>query len=257
MNNQNNNSFSGGTLLERCEKLNQLLENYDQLKRKTQIRDDYMFLTKGLTEEAAKLQVQSDAYLLLLGNVHFDGSEAIIAEMEGDPVASVRYALQNFRQAFIEQKNDVRNSQGQEWAKLRAEMEALTNDFKKHVTPAWVIYVKELRDSWYIDESLLGSQMHIDERRRLFDGYLLEKNEFEKKTKCIPHSQQKLDEIHERQARLIALRGQMDLDIPPAVNEFLMASGRSKGAPLHLLTKEVLDWLTENDDVSRYRIKRG
>ncbi|MGR5485882.1 hypothetical protein [Vibrio alfacsensis] len=255
--NQTNDASSGSTLLERCDKLNQLLTNYDQLKRKKQIRDDYIFLTTYLAEAAGKLQLQSGAYLLLLGNDHFDGSDAIIAAMEGDPVAEVRFALQNFRQAFTEQKHDVRNSQGQEWVKLLGEMETLTNRFKQHVNPAWEIYVKELRDSWDVDQSLLVSQMHIDERKRLFDRYLREKNEFEKETKRIPHSQEKLDEVHQLQERLIEMRKQMDLEIPPAVNEFLMASGRIKGAPLHLLTEEVLAWLTQNDDVSSYHIKRG
>ncbi|EPR7482136.1 hypothetical protein ACU8KO_000743 [Vibrio alginolyticus] len=257
MNHQTNYASSGGTLLERCGKLNQLLESYDQLQRKTQIRDDYMFLTKHLEEAANKLQLQSCAYLLLLGSANFDGTDTIIAAMQDGPVTKVRFALQTFRAAFTEHKNNVRNSEGQEWAKLHAEMESLTERFKQYVNPAWETYVKELRDGWDVDESLLTSQMHIDERKRLFDGYLREKNEFDRDSKCIPNSQQKLDEIHQRHARLLEMRNQMDLEIPPAVNDFLMVSGRGKGAPLHLLTEEVLDWLTKNDDVSRYHIKRG
>ncbi|MDH6027226.1 hypothetical protein [Vibrio splendidus] len=257
LNHQTNDASSSGSLLERCDKLSQLLENYNQLQRKTQIRDDYMFLTKHLAEAAGKLQLQSGAYLLLLGNKHFDGTDTIIAAMQDDPVAKVRFSLLTFRQAFTEHKNNVRNSEGQEWAKLHAEMESLTEGFKQHVNPAWEIYVRELREGWYVDESLLTSQMHINERKRLFDSYFREKNEFEKETKRIPNSQQKLDDIHQRHERLLEMREKMDLKIPPAVNEFLIASGRSHGAPLHLLTEEVLAWLTKNDDVSRYHIKRG
>lgn len=257
MNHQVNDASSGGTLLERCDKLNQLLESYGQLQRKTQIRNDYMFLTKHLAEAVGKLQLQSGAYLLLLDNKNFDGTDTIIAAMQDDPVAKVSFALQTFRQAFTEHKNNVRNSEGQEWAKLHAEMESLTERFKQHVNPAWEIYVKELSDCWRVEESLLTSQMHIDERKRLFDSYFREKNEFEKETKRIPNSQQKLDDIHQRHERLLEMREKMDLKIPTAVNEFLMASGRSQGAPLHLLTGEVLTWLAENDDVSHYHIKRG
>lgn len=257
MSNETNNESSARSLVERCAGLSQLLDNYDQLQRKTQIRNAYMDLASTLAKEADNLKLQAGAYLLLLRNTHFDGGDTIITAMDNDPVSSVRYALQNFREAFEQLKYEVRQSKEEEWAKLLAEMTTLTNTFKQYLEPAWEMYIKELRDSWFVNESLLEGQMHIDERKSLFNQYLMEKSRFEKATNRIPSSQQDLDLVHKLQERLLVLRGQMDLDIPPAVNEFLMASGRGKGALLHLLTSEVLTWLQDNDDVSRYHIKRG
>jgi hypothetical protein len=257
MSNETNNESSTRSLLDRCVGLSQLLENYDQLQRKTQIRNAYMNLASTLAKEAGNLKLQAGAYLLLLRNTHFDGGDTIIAAMDNDPVSSVRFALQNFREAFEELKYVVRQSEEQEWAKLLAEMTTLTKSFKQYLESAWEIYIKELRDSWFVNESLLEGQMHIDERKIVFDAYLTEKKRFEQATNRIPLLQQDLDLIHQHQERLLALRRKMDLKMPPAVNEFLMASGRGKGALLHLLTSEVLTWLQDNDDVSRYRIKRG
>lgn len=256
MSSQTSDGVGALTLLERCKNLNQLLDNYGQLQRKTQIRNDYMFLSKTLAEEAGKLQLHAGAYLLLLRNVHFDGGDMIVAPMAGDPVGSTRFALQNFREAFNELKFEVRQSQEQEWTKLLAEMDTLTKNFKQHIAPAWEIYVKDLCDCWYVEASLLDSQMHINERKRLFESYQADQERFDKVTKRIPRSQEELDEIHQLHKRLLDSRSQMDLNVPPAVNEFLMASGRGYGAPLDLLTPEVLDWLANNDDVSRYSIKR-
>lgn len=257
MSNETNNESSARSLLDRCVGLSQLLVNYDQLQRKTQIRNAYMDLASTLAKEVAKLQLQTGAYLLLLRNAHFDSEDTIVTVMDNDPVSRVRYALQNFRQAFTELKYEVRQSQEQEWTKLLEEMRSLTQNFKLYVEPAWEIYVKELRDCWFVDESLLEGQMYIDERRKLFEKYQIEKKYFEQSTSRTPNSQEELELVHLAHERLLALRKQMDLKIPAAVNDFLMASGRGRGAELVLLTPQVLTWLQNNDDVSRYRIKRG
>lgn len=46
-----------------------------------------------------------------------------------------------------------------------------------------------------------------------------------------------------------------DFDVPSEVKAFFDASASSNGAPLTVLTKQVVDWLHENDMVDRYVVR--
>ncbi|BEU04246.1 hypothetical protein OAG1_30460 [Agarivorans sp. OAG1] len=242
-------------LKKRCAALKEQLDRYGQLQRKTLIRDTYIGIANKLRNAGTKLQSQTICYLLLLQNERLDGDGAILHTMDSEPVSKARVLIGLFRQAFINQKENVTQSDDQEWPNLLDSMASLTKELKQHVEPVWSSYTEDLRRSWQIDESLLHGQMLIEERKKIFEAYQVERERFVEAAQNPPTTQEELDAFHQLQRRLETLRGKMDLNIPPAVNRFLMASGR-RGASLDLLTDEVLEWLDNNDDTARYRITR-
>ncbi|ADN77439.1 hypothetical protein Fbal_3240 [Ferrimonas balearica DSM 9799] len=242
-------------MAKRCTALKDLLEGYDQLQRKTLIRDTYIDIASKLRKVGERLHQQTASYMLLLQIQRLDGDGAILHAMDSKSVSRVRSLLGQFRQAFVEQKENVPQSEQQEWPNLLDGMASLTKELQQHIEPVWSSYIEDLRRGWQVDESLLHGQMLIKERKQVFDAYQVERARFIDAVRQAPGSQAELDAVHQLQQRLETLRSKMDLDVPPAVNRFLMASGR-RGASLDLLTEEVLAWLETNDDITRYRITR-
>jgi len=240
-------------LAERCNALKARIADYERVRRARQVRDDLIHIADELKALADELQCVINSYLVLRQHFPGEGDSPLIAPLSSEHLDQARVLLKQFRQAYDEKHEKVRQSDAM--PNLTDKLKTLTSELDEYVQPAWRDYVAELRNRWLVNMSLFDGQLHIQERKIVYDKYQQLSKAFNQITCRVPKSSNELKDILKLQCQLEELHEKMDLDIPAGVDQFLKVVGKG-GATLDLLTDEVLQWLRANDNVDSYRIKR-
>ncbi|OSI72300.1 hypothetical protein BSZ21_07410 [Bradyrhizobium canariense] len=141
----------------------------------------------------------------------------------------------------------------QAWRSMLDEIDTASRDLASAVIAAWRTYRQHVfaGDAPAVIRSRLARTKANDaafsEYQRLFDRL---KAAFE----TLPSDRAAIDRVKQLAADLEAVAQNFDFAVPAEVKQFLEAVLSVSGAPLALLTPEVVKWLKENDSFDNYRV---
>lgn len=229
------------------------LERHQQLEKAQEIRDSLLQIARKIEAPAKKLALNLTNYLLLRGISDSENGEPIVAAFDRDTFGHPQTLLKAFCLQYKEYKHDV--AQQNEFALLIKDIERLANALNEHTGAAWREYTRGLRAQWEVDQKLFSSLVHLDEERKKQQHYSDLVADFTIRSLGLPKTAEEFAAVTDLHEQLCQQRESLRLDVPEEVNMFLKAVA-GQGATLDMLTPDVLNWLANEDDKSRYRIKR-
>ena len=182
-----------------------------------------------------------------------------VFERLGVPVAqpeslsSVRKRAAGIQEKFRAERSSATLKRGQAWKLLLTELSSASADVDRSLGTAW----REYRSSLFSGETpakiaavLASTKGNLDALK----AYKLTHEAFTKLFQSQPTDPTIIERAKELAAELVRIAARFDYEVKPEVKTFL-AAVQAGGAPLSLLTPEVLDWLKSGDAINGYRIR--
>ena len=142
---------------------------------------------------------------------------------------------------------------GQTWQRLLDELDGATSDFSQAVFAAW----RRSREGFFAGDTparLRGRLARTAENDRALEQYRTLHQALDAAFTDAPTDSTTIDQVKRLAKQLEAAAHAFNFDVPDAVKAFLEAVQSVAGAPLDLLTPEVVDWLKTNHSLDAYRI---
>lgn len=229
------------------------VERYKQLEKAQEIRNSLLLVERRIDAPTQKLAQILSSYLLLRRTCDDERGEPIVGPFERDTFGHPQILLAAFRQQYATHKHDV--AQQNEFALLIQEIESLAIALNEHTSNAWREYTRGLKAQWEVDKKLFSSRAHLDEERKKQQHYSDLVDQFTNSSRGLPKNAEEFEAVIALHEQLCQQRESLKLNVPEEVNLFLKAVA-GRGASLDMLTENVRTWLTEEDDPTRYLIKR-
>jgi len=143
---------------------------------------------------------------------------------------------------------------GQAWSTMLGEMDSAARDLQTAVTAAWKGQWTSLfsGETPAAIESKLAKTKSNQEALRVYQGLY---SQFRALFDSLPSDQATIERARKLGDQLEGAAKAFDFEVSPEVKAFLEAVQSVRGAPIRLLTDEVLDWLRENESLDAYRVK--
>ncbi|GFO65885.1 hypothetical protein M1B72_02645 [Geomonas paludis] len=235
-------------LLERCQVLEKKRERLVALNADSQETTALKTFSNQLSttvDEVTKAIELRTAYLL---------EQISLQEVDPQVVKEVSVALGHILERFKE--NPTRNAlvTGSDWPTLANGAKALATSLRESCRQGWRAYTEAFFAQVEIVESkVVKTDTNIallQEYRKLHRELQTLKSDWE--------SISAVRSLKSRGKRLLELAKKLnEFDAPDEVKRFLDAVSTNGGAPLDLLSVEVVEWLKEQDLFSRYKIVVG
>lgn len=229
------------------------LERHQQLEKAQDIRDSLLNVAQRIDAPTQKLAQILTSYLLLRQVRDRDSGEPIVGQFDRVTFGQPQALLAAFRQQYATHKHDV--AQVQEFALLVMEIERLAGQLNDHTSTAWQNYTRTLKAQWEVDQRLFNNLAHQEGQQRVQQRYSNLVVQFTSISRGLPKTTDEFESMTALHEQLCEQRELLKLDLPEEVNLFLRAVA-GQGATLDMLTPNVLTWLANEDDPTRYRIKR-
>jgi hypothetical protein len=170
-----------------------------------------------------------------------------------DSLASVRKRAEGIRERFRAVRSSATLKKGNAWSLLLTELSSASADVDKSLAAAW----REYRSALFAGEApakiagvLASTKGNLD----ALQAYRLTHEAFTKLFQSPPSDPTVVERAKGLAAELVRIAARFDYEVKPEVKTFL-AAVQAGGAPLSLLTPEVLDWLKSGDAINSYRIR--
>lgn len=229
------------------------LERHQQLEKSQEIRDSLLQVARKIDAPAKKLAQIFTSYLLLRQVCDSESGESIVGLFDRETFGNPQALLAAFLQQYKAHTYDV--AQAQEFALLVLEIERLASALNEHTSTAWREYTRTLKAQWEVDQRLFCNLAHQEGQRKVQQYYIDLVAQFANSSRGLPKTTEEFEAVITRHEQLLQQREALKLDVPEEVNLFLKAVA-GQGATLDMLTEKVLTWLANEDDPTRYRIKR-
>lgn len=229
------------------------LERHQQLEKAQEIRDSLLQVARKIDVPAKKLAQILTSYLLLREVYDSESGEPIVGLFDRGTFGHPQALLAAFLQQYEAFTYDV--AQAQELALLVLEIERLAIELSDHTSTAWRNYTRTLRAQWEVDQKLFNTLAHQEEQRKAQKQYSDLAAQFTNNCRGLPKNREEFEAVIALHEQLCVQREALNLDVPEEVDLFLKAVA-GQGATLDMLTPNVLSWLANEDDPTRYRIKR-
>lgn len=229
------------------------IERYKQLEKAQEIRDNLLQVASKIETPAKKLEQILTSYRVLRQVRDSENSEPIVGPFDRNAFGHPKTLLEAFHQQYTTHKHDV--AQQNEFALLIQKIECLADDLNEHTSTAWREYIRGLKAQWEVDQKLFSTLSHQEEQRKIQQHYSELVAQFTNSSRGLPKTTEEFEVVIALHEQLCQQREALKLDVPEDVNIFLKAVA-GQGATIDMLTENVRTWLTEEDDLTRYRIKR-
>jgi len=229
------------------------LERHQQLEKAQEIRDSLLLVARKIDVPAKKLAQILTSYLLLRHVRDSESGEPIVGLFDRKTFGHPQTLLAAFHQQYATHKHDV--AQVQEFALLILEIDRLAGELSDHTSTAWREYTRGLKAQWEVDQRLFSNLAHQEGQRKVQQHYINLVAQFTNSSRGLPKTAEEFEAVIALHEQLFQQREALKLDVPEEVNLFLKAVA-GQGATLDMLTPNVLSWLANEDDPTRYRIKR-
>ncbi|WP_447876067.1 hypothetical protein [Serratia fonticola] len=229
------------------------LERHQQLEKAQDIRDSLLQVARKIDVPAKKLAQILTSYLLLREVCDSESGEPIVGLFDRETFGHPQASLAAFLQQYEAYTYDV--AQAQELALLIQEIDRLASELSNHTSTAWRHYTRTLKAQWEVDQKLFSTLAHQQEQRKVQQHYSDLVARFTTSCRILPKNREEFEAVIALHEQLCVQREALNLDVPKEVNLFLKAVA-GQGASLNMLTPNVLSWLANEDDPTRYRIKR-
>jgi chromosome segregation ATPase len=178
-----------------------------------------------------------------------------LSESEKINFDSSEEALKKFLQHWEQQGYNAR--QGNWLQNLENAFKALTRNIKDTNRVSWANWIGDLRTSFAVEDYLLDAQQGLDAVEHRRDKFKTDRETFDEKAKKIPDNITAINDLSDIAKNLAALLNQMDHNVPEEVRQFFnYVSTASEGAPITLLTPEVIEYLSDNNALGNFVVKR-
>ena len=170
-----------------------------------------------------------------------------------ESLGKLRGRAESVREKFRADRTSAALKRGQAWKAMLTEAAATSADVDKSLNAAWRDYRSTLfaGDSpGKIAGSLAGTQGNIE----ALNAYRLTYDAFTRLFQTVPADPTVIERAKGLAAELVLIAGRFDFNVKPEVKAFL-AAVQAGGAPLSLLTPDVLEWMTKGDGMDSYRIR--
>ncbi|QLG85088.1 hypothetical protein HZL08_13855 [Enterobacter roggenkampii] len=123
---------------------------------------------------------------------------------------------------------------------------------------AWEEWLQILYQQIQVDSKTLDAQQKLDKLKEIAEEYLSLRDKFDTLIQPLPENGERVTQIRAMAEHLNTLRGMMKTDWPEAVQNFLdRINGPQRNKPtLSALTKEVFEWLRDEDMLEDFVITR-
>lgn len=141
----------------------------------------------------------------------------------------------------------------QAWRSMLDEIDAASRDLASAILAGWRAYRQQVfaGDTPAVIRSRLARTKAND---AAFNEYQMLFDRLKAAFDALPSDRAAIDRVGQLAAELEAVAQNFDFAVPVAVKQFLEAVLSVSGAPLALLTPEVVKWLKENDSFDSYRV---
>jgi hypothetical protein len=136
---------------------------------------------------------------------------------------------------------------------LLDELDGAATNLSKAVLADW----RRSREAFFAGDTpttLRGRLARTAENDRALEQYQILHQDLEAAFKAAPADPTAINDVKRLAQRLEETARSFNFDVPEAVKVFLEAVQSVAGAPLDLLTPEVVDWLKQNHSYDAYRI---
>ncbi len=229
------------------------IERCRQLEKAQEIRDNLLHVASKIAIPAKNLEQNLISYQVLRQVLDSENSEPIVGPFDRDTFGHPETLLEDFLQQYKTHKHDV--AQQDEFPLLIQKIASLAEDLKEHTSTAWCEYIRGLKAQWEVDQRLFSTRSHLDDERKKQSDYIDLVTLFTNKSRSLPKTTEEFEAVFTLHKQLCQQREALKLEVPEDVNIFLKAVA-GQGATLEMLTENVRTWLVEEDDLTRYRIKR-
>ncbi|WP_224705149.1 hypothetical protein [Devosia aquimaris] len=181
-------------------------------------------------------------------------TKAGITIVEPASNAKVRKKATTVVERFAEAPKSETLKKGQLWSTMLEEMDSAARDLQTAVNVAWKGQWTSLfsGETPAAVESKLAKTKANQEALRVYRGLY---SQFRALFDTLPHDQGTIDRARMLGNQLELAAKAFDFQVSPDVKAFLEAVQSVRGAPINLLTDEVLNWLRENESLEAYRVK--
>lgn len=142
---------------------------------------------------------------------------------------------------------------GQTWRMLLEELDGAAGELSQAVLAAW----RRSREGFFAGDTpatLRGRLARTAENDRALEQYRTLHQALDAAFTAAPADPTTVDQVKRLAKQLESAAQAFNFDVPEAVKAFLEAVQSVAGAPLDLLTPEVVDWLKTNHSFDAYRI---
>lgn len=233
------------TLLDQCASLK---ERAERLKNLRETAEEAKALSTRLSEARElkeRLQSVSEKVAFLKENeIEIDLSAA--AQVTPLP------ALDKIIEQFTDKPEAASLTKRQYWTKLREQGAEWQKKLDAEADKSWRGFIDDQysgRSPAQLEASLAQTQSN----QRALKAFTAIHRDLKFLREDFPENPQTVKRARELSEELKSVSEAFDFDVPDDVRAFLAAINQ-EGAPLELLTEEVLDWLRANKSESQYRI---
>lgn len=170
-----------------------------------------------------------------------------------DSLGVLKKRAEGVREKFRAERSSATLKKGQAWKLMLADLTSATADVDKSLGAAW----REYRSTLFAGDAPAKIKGVLASTKGNLDALVAYQQTHEAFTKLFqsqPTDPSVVERASSLAAELVRIAARFDYDVKPEVKVFL-AAVQAGGAPLALLTDEVLDWLKSGDAIDSYRIR--
>ena len=170
-----------------------------------------------------------------------------------ESVVKLRGRAEGLRDKFKAARTSVTLKKGTTWKQMLAEATATSIDVDNALRTAW----KDYRSALFAGDppgKLAGVLAGTPGNQSALDSYKATYDAFTRLFLTLPADVGVVERARSLATELVLIAGRFDFEVKPEVKAFLVAV-QAGGAPLALLTPEVLDWLESGNGMDSYRIR--
>lgn len=221
--------------LKSAEKAKEGLEEAQSLSK---LHDDLLEDARRIHDASAKAKMLKDAVIPI-------GASPELAK-HGRMIGDVA-------ERFRERSVSATLKQGKRWPNLLDAVAEVAKATEKSLATAWTLYVSSSLFAGPPPEEEDGRMAKTPKNKQALEAYRRLFGQFASLRASVPASPQVIKDLKKLSDELAAI--QFDRNVPPAVKDFLEATGTTSGAGLELLTDEVRAWLIAQNLFGRYVVR--
>lgn len=234
-----------GSLPRRTSELKVRLSRLQNLASKVEEASSLELLRQDLKRRVEKLEPQLQKQALLQGH-------NIAVELPAG-IGKVARRAGGLLEKFNAEPTASTLKKGKTWRALLEELDVTAGEFTEAVRTAW----RRARKSFFAGDTpatLRGRLARTAENVRALEQYQALHQALDAAFNTTPNDGSMIDEVKRLAKQLESVAHAFNFDVPDSVKAFLEAVQSVAGAPLDLLTPEVVDWLKTNHSFDAYRI---
>lgn len=234
------------SLPRRAAELRARLSRLQELSSRVEESSNLERLRQDLQQRVEKFEPSLQMQALLQAN-------GIAASLPAGVVKVARRA-DGLRERFKTEPTAATLKKGQTWTKLVDELDWAAKELSQLVLEVW----RRSREEFFAGETpakLRGRLARTAKNDDALEQYRKLHQALDAAFSAAPTDSATIDEVKRLAKQLEAAASDFDFDVPETVKAFLEAVQSVAGAPLDLLTPEVVDWLKTNYSFDAYRIR--